>query len=170
MRRRLPTGTRSGFFAAVDLPANPAAYTGLRAASCNGAVDSGGAGDGAAPVTLGPARRAPIGVLSGELGALVVGPLIDGSGATDVRVIPVRNEFFGGSTAVTGLLTGADLSRVLADEPQRHRYLLPDVCLSDDQRFLDGLTVADLPRPVEVVATDGFALRAALGDGIGGGR
>ena len=77
----------------------------------------------------------------------------------------MRNEFFGGNTAVTGLLTGADLCRVLDQEPQRHRYLLPDVCLSDDHRFLDGLTVADLPRPVEVVATDGFALRAALGDG-----
>ncbi|HWM20265.1 MAG TPA: DUF512 domain-containing protein, partial [Ilumatobacteraceae bacterium] len=161
------TGTRSGFFAAVDLPANPAAYTGLRATSCNGA---GGAGDGAASVTLGPARRAPIGVLSGELGARVIGPLIAGLGRDDVRVIPVRNEFFGGNTAVTGLMTGADLSRVLAGEPQRHRYLLPDVCLSDDHRFLDGLSVADLPRPVEVVATDGFALRAALGEAIGHGR
>ena len=29
-------------------------------------------------------------------------------------------------------------------------------------RFLDGVTVAELPRPVEVVATDGIALRAAL--------
>jgi putative radical SAM enzyme (TIGR03279 family) len=159
------TGPRSGFFAAVDLPANPAAYTGLRATTCNGAGDGGGVADGAAPVVLGPARRAPIGVLSGELGALVVGPLIDGLHRDDVRVIPVRNEFFGGSTAVTGLITGADLCRVLADEPQRHRYLLPDVCLSDDHRFLDGLTVADLPRAVEVVATDGLALRAALGDG-----
>ena len=129
------------------------------------ASDSGGVDDGAAAVTLGPARRAPIGVLSGELGARVVGPLIDQLGRDDVRVIPVRNEFFGGNTAVTGLLTGADLCRVLDQEPQRHRYLLPDVCLSDDHRFLDGLTVADLPRPVEVVATDGFALRAALGDG-----
>jgi NifB/MoaA-like Fe-S oxidoreductase len=109
-------------------------------------------------------------VLSGELGALVIGPLIERLGRADVRVIPVRNEFFGGSTAVTGLLTGADLSRVLDEEPQRHRYLLPDVCLSDDKRFLDGLTVADLPRPVEVVATDGFALRAALGGGTGGVR
>jgi hypothetical protein len=162
------TGTRSGFFAAVDLPANPAAYTGLRATSCNGT--GGGAEEGAAPVTLGPARHAPIGVLSGELGARVIGPLIDQLGRDDVRVVTVRNEFFGGSTSVTGLITGADLSRVLADEPPRHRYLLPEVCLSDDQRFLDGLTVADLPRPVEVVATDGFALRAALGDGIGGGR
>jgi hypothetical protein len=159
------TGTRSGFFAAVDLPANPAAYTGLRATACSGAGDGWGAAGRAAPVALGPARQAPIGVLSGELGARVVGPLIGRLGRDDVRVIPVRNEFFGGSTAVTGLITGADLCRVLADEPQRHRYLLPAVCLSDDHRFLDGLTVADLPRPVEVVATDGFALRAALDDG-----
>jgi NifB/MoaA-like Fe-S oxidoreductase len=159
------TGTRSGFFAAADLPVNPAAYTGLRATGHGCANDSGGVDDGAAAVTLGSARRAPIAVLSGELGARVVGPLIDQLGRDDVRVIPVRNEFFGGNTAVTGLLTGADLCRVLDQEPQRHRYLLPDVCLSDDHRFLDGLTVADLPRPVDVVATDGFALRAALGDG-----
>jgi hypothetical protein len=51
---------------------------------------------------------------------------------------------------------------VLAHEPSGHRYLLPDVCLSEG-RFLDGLTPADLPRPVEVVANDGVALRAALG-------
>ena len=51
--------------------------------------------------------------------------------------------------------------RVLTEEPAGHRYLLPDVCLSDG-RFLDGLTPADLPRPVEVVPTDGISLRAAL--------
>ena len=39
--------------------------------------------------------------------------------------------------------------------------LLPDVCLSQG-RFLDGLAPADLPRSVEIVATDGLALRAAL--------
>mgnify|MGYP006196378443 CR=1 FL=1 len=39
---------------------------------------------------------------------------------------------------------------------------IDDVCLSSG-RFLDGTTVADLPRPVEVVPTDGAALRAALG-------
>ena len=76
-------------------------------------------------------------------------------------MLPVRNEFFGGNTAVTGLMVGADLSRVLAAEPHGHRYLLPDVCLSEG-RFLDGVTVEELPRPVEVVATDGRSLRAAL--------
>jgi hypothetical protein len=58
-------------------------------------------------------------------------------------------------------MTGQDIARALAAQPEGHRYLLPDVCLSDG-RFLDGLTVADLPRPVEVVPTDGIALRRAL--------
>ena len=62
-----------------------------------------------------------------------------------MRVIPVGNEFFGGNTGVTGLLTGADLTRVLAAEPAGHRYLLPDVCLSDDGRFLDGGTSPTCP-------------------------
>ena len=47
-------------------------------------------------------------------------------------------------------------------QPAGHRYLLPDVCLSEG-RFLDGMTVAELPRPVEVVPSDGYSLRLALG-------
>ena len=145
------TGVRSGFFAAVDLPANPAAYTGLRAES-----------PAVVPVSLGRRRDAPVGVLTGELGAPVIAPLIDQLGRNDVRVVPVPNEFFGGNTGVTGLMTGADITRVLSDEPAGHRYLLPDVCLSDDGRFLDGVTVGELPQAVEVLTTDGFALRSAL--------
>jgi putative radical SAM enzyme (TIGR03279 family) len=145
------TGPRRGFFAAVDLPANPAAYTGLRAGNAS-----------VSPVALLPRRSAPVAVLSGPMGARVVEPLIAGLGRDDVRVVAVANEFFGGNTGVTGLMTGADLTRVLNEQPVGHRYLLPDVCLSDDGRFLDGLSVADLPRPVEVVRTDGIALRAAL--------
>jgi putative radical SAM enzyme (TIGR03279 family) len=148
-------GPRDGFFAAVDLPANPAAYTGLRAAAAGPTAV-------ATTVSLSPRRDAPVGVLTGELGARVVAPLVAGLGRSDVRVIPVRNEFFGGNTGVTGLLTGSDLQRVLADEPDGHRYLLPDVCLSDSRQFLDGLRVDDLPRPVDVITTDGIALRAAL--------
>jgi putative radical SAM enzyme (TIGR03279 family) len=112
-------------------------------------------------VTLVPRLTAPIAVLTGEYGARVLAPLIARLGRADVRVLPVANEFFGGTTAVTGLLVGADVGRVLAAEPEGHRYLLPDVCLSND-RFLDGTTVADLPRPVEVVPTDGLSLRHAL--------
>ena len=150
-----PTGVQRGFFAAVDAPPNPAAYTGLRSAPPHQIL-------AAEPVRLGPSRRAPVAVLTGELGASIVAPLAESIGRDDVRVLSVRNDFFGGNTGVTGLMTGADLARVLDAEPEGHRYLLPDVCLSDDARFLDGMTIADLPRPVEVVTTDGFALRAAL--------
>jgi len=111
---------------------------------------------------MGPRRSAPVGVLTGELGARVVAPLVARLGRDDVRIIPVRNDYFGGNTGVTGLMVGEDVARVLAAEPAGHRYLLPDVCLSAG-RVLDGLTVADLPRRVEVVATDGIALRQALG-------
>jgi NifB/MoaA-like Fe-S oxidoreductase len=151
-----PAGPRRGFFAAVDMPRNPTDYR----TSCH---------DHPSPtqtVTLAPRRSAPVGVLTGVLGAKVLAPLV-AVGRDDVRVIPVANDFFGGNTAVTGLMVGADVSRVLSDEPAGHRYLLPDVCLSDDGRFLDGATVGDLPRAVEVIATDGWALRAALDEGVG---
>ena len=165
-----PVGSQSGFFAWVDgapaagyrAPRNPAASTGLRAAVGGGASVGGGSpAAGAGRVALLPSRRAPIGVLSGRYGAQVLAPLVASLGRTDVRVIEVPNEFFGGNTGVTGLMVGVDLARALADEPQGHRYLLPDVCLSDG-RFLDGTTPSDLPRPVEIVATDGLALRQVL--------
>ncbi len=146
-------GPQRGFFAAADaLPANPAAYTGLRARGTW------------APVTVRASRQAPVAVLTGEFGARVIGPLVAGLGRDDVRVVPVENRFFGGNTAVTGLMVGADLHRVLDAQPVGHRYLVPDVCLSDDGRFLDGTTVTELPRPVEVVPTDGISLRRALGE------
>ena len=62
---------------------------------------------------------------------------------------------------MTGLLVGEDLARTLAGQPEGHRYLLPDVCLTKD-RFLDGMSPDDLPRPVEIVSTDGMSLRKAL--------
>lgn len=154
-----PTGPRAGFFAAVDgAPAD--GYRAPRTVAC---------GDDAAPataVTLRARRGAPIGVLTGTLGAAVLEPLLADLALPDVRVVPVENRFFGGTTGVTGLLVGADLARVLADEPAGHRYLLPDVCLSRGT-FLDGTTPADLPRPVEVVPTNGVALRAVLDAHVG---
>ncbi|MFZ4719908.1 MAG: DUF512 domain-containing protein, partial [Ilumatobacteraceae bacterium] len=155
-----PTGPQSGFFAWVDgapaegyrAPRNPAGDTGLR----------GGHAAETVGLQLSPRRDAPIGILTGEFGAQVLQPLVDTLSRADIRVLPVRNEFFGGNTSVTGLMVGEDIARVLADQPAGHRYLLPDVCLSEG-RFLDGTTVDQLPRPVEVVPTDGIALRRALG-------
>ncbi len=113
-------------------------------------------------VTLLPRAGAGTTVLTGEYGARVLGPLVGHLSADrDVEVVAVRNEFFGGNIAVAGLLSGHDVGAALSRLPEGRRYLLPDSCLSGG-RFLDGVRLEDLPRPVEVVPADGASLRAAL--------
>jgi hypothetical protein len=142
---------RHGFFASVD--AAPA--EGYRAIRLPPADDEpGGAAHGL------PDRR-PVTVLTGTYGARILRPLLAAHPRPDVTVREVPNDFFGGNIGVAGLLTGEDLARALSSSPRDTRYLLPDACLNEG-RFLDGLTLADLPRAVEVVPTDGHSLRAAL--------
>ncbi|MBW3644244.1 MAG: DUF512 domain-containing protein [Actinobacteria bacterium] len=152
-----PTGPQAGFFAWVD----GAPAEGYRAP--RGPEPEAVPAPEPVSVQLRPRSRPniPVGILTGTYGAQVIGPLVQAFDRPEVRVIPVENRFFGGNIGVTGLLVGDDLARVLADEPEGHRYLLPDVCLSQG-RFLDGTAPADLPRPVEIVPTDGIALRRAL--------
>jgi NifB/MoaA-like Fe-S oxidoreductase len=100
-------------------------------------------------------------VLTGPLGAKVLAPLVAELGRTDVRVVTVANQFFGGNIGVTGLLTGSDIAAALEHEPAGERYLVPDVVLSNG-RFLDGSTPDALPHAVEFVPTDGASLVAAL--------
>ena len=78
-----------------------------------------------------------------------------------IELLVVANRFFGGNIAVTGLLTGADVADAIEAVPSGDRILLPDVVLSRG-RFLDGTSVAELPRVVEIVATDGVALVEAV--------
>jgi NifB/MoaA-like Fe-S oxidoreductase len=148
-------GRRSGFFQSVDgAPAE--GYRSVRVRSAGPACSGGDDG-------------VPVAVLTGEYGAQVLGPALAAAGFAGVRVVAVRNDFFGGNIAVTGLLTGPDLARTLAEQPEGHRYLLPDVCLTNGV-FLDGSSPDELPRPVEVVGTDGASLRRALTARVGAGR
>ena len=160
-------GVQPGFFASVDgAPAEgyraPRGEPGA-AGSCGVSAGLPAVAPTAAgtPVRLSPARSAPVAILTGGYGARVLQPLVDSLDRDDVRVVTVENRYFGGNIAVAGLMVFEDLVRVLSGEPEGHRYLLPDVCLSGG-RFLDGGVPADLPRPVEVVATDGLSLRRAL--------
>ena len=137
-------GARPGFFAWVE-GAPAAGYRAPRHA--------------AQPSPAREQDRRPTAVLTGAYGARVLAPLV--AGLAGVRVLPVVNDFFGGNIAVAGLLTGHDLIQVLETAPEDHRYLLADACLSEG-RFLDGKTLADLPRAVEVVPSDGRSLREAL--------
>lgn len=144
------TGPRAGFFAWVD----GAPSEGYRAPRTT-----------ARTFDLRDAREpASIAIVTARFGAQVLAPLLPALRAragVPVRLLQVDNAYFGGNIGVTGLLTGADVSKALATVDGHERVLLPDVVLSED-RFLDGTTIADLPRAVEVVPTDGVSLVRAL--------
>ncbi len=140
------TGPRSGFFAWVDgAPAD--GYRAPRTAAAKATGPIGGAG------------RCNV-IVTGEMGAAVLEPLLAELPGR-VRLLPVKNGFFGGNIGVTGLLTGEDIAAALEGQPEDDRYLLPDVALSRG-RFLDGTTAEALPRLVEIVPTDGGSLVNAL--------
>jgi NifB/MoaA-like Fe-S oxidoreductase len=148
-----PGGVRHGYFASVD--AAPAeGYRAPRLAPATNAPSG--------PADLRPAADLrPVTVLTGAYGARILRPLLADHPRSDITVQEIANDFFGGNIGVAGLLTGEDLSRALMDSSRGTRYLLPDACLNEG-RFLDGLTLADLPRAVEVVPSDGGSLRSAL--------
>jgi NifB/MoaA-like Fe-S oxidoreductase len=154
-------GVRTGFFAWVD----GAPAEGYRAPRLDVHVPMPKLRDSSTSIVPEPRNfMREVTILTGEYGAAVLEPLLgDLAHATGAPITlrPVRNDFFGGNIAVTGLLTGPDVARALAAIPAASRVLLPDVVLSNG-RFLDGTTPADLPRAVEVVGTDGASLVKAL--------
>ena len=82
------------------------------------------------------------------------------------QVVAIRNEFFGESITVAGLVTGGDLRRQLQGISSE-RVLIPDCMLRHEgDRFLDDVTpeqlAAELGVTVEVIPTDGGALFDAL--------
>jgi len=159
--------TRSGFFQWVDgAPAE--GYRGLRSAEGSNRAGElsahwGRAMDESRPVVIKPRRDAPIAILTGEYGAKVLGPLIAELQRADIRLVEVKNQFFGGNIKVSGLMVGQDVQEVLRQEPEGHRYLIPDACLNNG-KFLDGVSVEELSKPVEIVPTNGVDLRLAIQD------
>lgn len=68
-----------------------------------------------------------------------------------VRVLPVRNDLFGPSVTVAGLLSGRDIIRTIRGKRLGDVLLLPANALKDDGRtFIDDRTVQDIERSVAV--------------------
>jgi hypothetical protein len=60
-------------------------------------------------------------------------------------VVEVRNEFFGPSVTVAGLLAGADFRQALAGDTRAGDVvLLPAEALNADDLFIDSLPLAEL--------------------------
>jgi NifB/MoaA-like Fe-S oxidoreductase len=104
------------------------------------------------------AEAGPVGILTGSYGAASLQPLLpqlERLSGRSLRLVEVENRFFGGNTAVAGLLVGSDLRHAIErDTEPVAKYLLPDVALSGDV-FLDDTTLEELRRasPVPVIVT-----------------
>ncbi|MCF0132863.1 MAG: DUF512 domain-containing protein [Blautia sp.] len=68
-----------------------------------------------------------------------------------VQVIPIRNDFFGESITVSGLITGRDLKKQLKEKVSGEKLLLPCSMLrSGEDVFLDDVTVEELAKELEI--------------------
>lgn len=82
-------------------------------------------------------------------------------------VIEIRNDFFGETITVSGLITGKDLINQLKDKELGDRLLIPiNMLRSGEETFLDDLTVKDvsdaLHIPVVIVKSSGDCLLSAM--------
>lgn len=112
------------------------------------------------PERSGPAATSdgPVVILTGEYGASMFAdilPRLQRLAGRQLRVLEVRNEFFGGNVAVAGLLVGRDVSAALqSDTAPASRYLLANSAVPGG-RFLDDFDIEQLSaatsRPIDVV-------------------
>ena len=84
-----------------------------------------------------------------------------------VKVVKIRNEFFGESITVSGLLTGKDIYEQLKDEDLGDELLIPSAALrAMDDDFLCGMTRGELSDKLGVKVTpvdnDGYGFAEAL--------
>lgn len=98
----------------------------------------------------------------------IVGDFISGLGARveeasgiEVKVYPIKNNFFGGEVNVSGLVTGSDIIAQLKDKPKADALLIPQTMLRDDDEiFLDDTTVAQVEEALGMevipVLNDGY--------------
>ena len=84
-----------------------------------------------------------------------------------VNVKPIRNDFFGGSVTVSGLVTGNDIINQLKGTPLGDALLIPENMLrAEGDLFLDNVSVSELSRAlsVEITVTErgGYPLCEAM--------
>lgn len=88
----------------------------------------------------------------------------------DIDVVKIKNEFFGDTVTVAGLVTGADFKEQLKDKDLGEAVLIPRVSLRNEgDKFLDDVTVEQLSEalkiPVIPVPNDGYKLLDTIIDG-----
>lgn len=118
-------------------------------------------------------RPRSVAVMTGLLGARVLRDPIERMRKIEglrVEIIPCLNSLFGRSITVSGLLSGTDFLRGVAENPGFDQYLIPgNAVRAEGERFLDDMTLEDLNQRCggRVAAIDGGVadLMTAILDG-----
>ena len=69
----------------------------------------------------------------------------------ELKVYPIRNDFFGERITVSGLLTGQDIKAQLMEQELGEKLLLPcNLLRSGEEVFLDDMTLSELKMALQV--------------------
>ena len=84
-----------------------------------------------------------------------------------VKVYPIRNDFFGESITVSGLLTGQDIIAQLSGKDLGEALLMPqNILRSQETVLLDDVTVEDLVLalqvPLNIVKSSGYDFTSSV--------
>ena len=118
-----------------------------------------------------PEQPRKVTIPTGEAGYAFLDSMLDGLRAKchnlTIDLVPVHNDFFGGTVDVTGLLTGVDIVGVLKGRELGDAVLLAsNMMKSGEDIFLDDMTLEELRRELGVpsfrVENTGEALAGAI--------
>ena len=118
-----------------------------------------------------PEASRNITVATGEAAYALIANIVDKLKETwhnfECRVVPIKNNFFGGKITVTGLVTGTDIIDQLKDKDIGTELLISSSMLRHEgDMFLDSVTVEEVEQAlgvkVTVVDNDGWSLISAL--------
>ena len=110
-------------------------------------------------------REVEISLATGRLAAVYLQELVEKIQEkfpkVTAHIYPIRNDFFGETITVAGLITGQDLMAQLKGQALGSRLLIPSVMLrSGEDVFLDDITVGQLEEalqvPIDVVESGGY--------------
>ena len=102
--------------------------------------------------------RERVAIVTGTSAAPTLGRLLAERppASVDASLCVVRNDYFGDTVTVSGLLVGSDIERALAASRPFDRVLLPPNCLKEAELFLDDRTRSDLEKTLGVPVQIGF--------------
>jgi putative radical SAM enzyme (TIGR03279 family) len=106
-------------------------------------------------------NRERVAIVTGTSAAPTLVRLLAGRPPTtvDATLCVVRNDYFGDTVTVSGLLVGADIEGALRSAGPFDRVLLPPNCLKEEELFLDDRTRSDLEKTLGVPVQIGFDSR-----------